>query len=44
LLDANPLDDIANTRKIDAVVVNGRLFPKPALDDMLSNLAALASK
>ena len=44
LLDANPLDDIANTRKIDAVVVNGRLFPKPALDDMLSKVAALASQ
>ena len=28
LLNANPLDDIANTRKIDAVVYGGHVFPK----------------
>ena len=44
LLDANPLDDIANTRKINAVVYGGRLYPKPALDDMLNKVEALASK
>lgn len=44
LLDANPLDDIANTRKIDAVVYGGRLYPKPALDEMLNKVEALARK
>jgi imidazolonepropionase-like amidohydrolase len=30
ILDANPLDDIANTRKIFRVVTNGRVFdPAP---------------
>jgi imidazolonepropionase-like amidohydrolase len=44
LLDANPLDDIANTRKIVAVVYDGRLYSKPSLDDMLAKIATLASK
>ena len=35
LLDANPLGAIANTRRIRAVVVNGRLLDRPALDAML---------
>ena len=30
LLDANPLDDIANTRRIHAVVLNGRVFNRTA--------------
>ena len=30
LLDANPLTDIANTRRISAVVANGRLYDSPA--------------
>jgi imidazolonepropionase-like amidohydrolase len=44
LLDANPLDDIANTRKINAVVCRGRLFPKSSLDEMLAATEALASR
>lgn len=36
LLEANPLDDIANTRRIHAVVANGRLFDRAALDRLLS--------
>ena len=44
LLNANPLDDIANTRKIDAVVYGGRLFPKASLDEMLAKAEALASR
>lgn len=44
LLNANPLDDIANTRKIDAVVYGGRLFPKASLDEMLAKAQALASR
>ena len=38
VLDANPLDQIANTRRINAVVVNGRLFDREALDAMLVQL------
>ena len=32
LLDANPLDDIANTQAIHAVVLNGRLLRRSDLD------------
>ena len=35
LLDANPLEDIANTQKIRGVVLAGRYFDRPALDRML---------
>jgi imidazolonepropionase-like amidohydrolase len=35
LLDANPLEDIRNTRKIFAVVANGRFFPRAELDGLL---------
>lgn len=36
LLEANPLDDIANSRQIRAVVVNGRLLTRKMLDEMLN--------
>jgi imidazolonepropionase-like amidohydrolase len=39
LLDANPLADIHNTRRIDAVVLHGRLFTKNDLDGMLAEVA-----
>jgi imidazolonepropionase-like amidohydrolase len=35
LLDANPLEDIHNTQRIAAVVQNGRLLDRKALDKML---------
>ncbi len=35
LLDGNPLDDIRNTRKIQAVVARGKVFDRRALDAML---------
>jgi imidazolonepropionase-like amidohydrolase len=38
VLDGNPLDQIANTRRIDAVVVNGRLLDRQAIDTMLVQL------
>lgn len=38
LLDANPLDDINNTKKIAAVIVRGRLFPRAELDGMLKRI------
>jgi imidazolonepropionase-like amidohydrolase len=36
LLDANPLLDIRHMQKISAVVVNGRLLDRTALDDLLA--------
>ena len=36
LLDANPLEDIGNSRKIWAVIVNGKILLRPQLDEMLS--------
>lgn len=39
LLNANPLDDIQNTRKISGVFFNGRWVDKQTLDMMLSDLA-----
>jgi imidazolonepropionase-like amidohydrolase len=36
LLDANPLDDIHNTRKIRAVIVRGKLVDRNALDELLT--------
>ena len=41
LLDSNPLQDIGNTRKIAAVVVGGKIFDKPALQNMLARVEAL---
>jgi hypothetical protein len=36
LLDANPLLNIQNTQKIDAVIVNGKLLDRTRLDELLS--------
>ncbi len=36
VLDANPLTDIANVRKIHAVVSNGRAFDRAALDALVT--------
>ncbi|HMK86675.1 MAG TPA: amidohydrolase family protein [Steroidobacteraceae bacterium] len=44
LLDANPLDDIANTRKIRAVVLAGRYFDRVALDRMLKGVEKAAAE
>jgi imidazolonepropionase-like amidohydrolase len=38
LLDANPLEAINNVRKISAVVVNGRLLDRKALDRLLGQV------
>lgn len=43
LLDANPLDEIANTRRIAAVVVGGELFDRPRLDAMLASMEKRAN-
>lgn len=39
MLDANPLDDIGNTRKIFGVFVNGRWIDRVEIGEMLSGLA-----
>jgi len=44
LLDANPLLDIRNTQKINAVVSNGRLFDRKALDKMLGEAEVAANR
>ena len=43
LLDANPLDQIADTRRIAAVVVGGELFDRPRLDAMLASVEKRAN-
>jgi imidazolonepropionase-like amidohydrolase len=40
VLDADPLQDIRNTQRINAVVVNGHLYNRKALDQMLDRVAA----
>ena len=40
LLDANPLEDIRNTQKIRAVILNGRFLDRGGLDQMLAQVAA----
>jgi len=44
VLEANPLDDIRNTRSITAVVSNGRLFAKTEIQEMLAECAMRARK
>jgi imidazolonepropionase-like amidohydrolase len=43
LLDANPLQDIRNTRKIWAVILNGRLLTRADLDRVLEQVSAFAA-
>jgi imidazolonepropionase-like amidohydrolase len=40
LLEANPLENIQNTRRIAAVMVNGRYLPKESLQKMLNDVEA----
>jgi imidazolonepropionase-like amidohydrolase len=42
LLEANPLDDVGNTRRIAAVVMNGRFLPREWLDKTLADAEAAA--
>jgi imidazolonepropionase-like amidohydrolase len=42
LLSANPLEDIHNTKKITAVIANGRLFDRAALDRILQQVESAA--
>jgi imidazolonepropionase-like amidohydrolase len=40
LLDANPIEDVANLNKIAAVVLNGKYLSEVALDKLKSDVAA----
>jgi imidazolonepropionase-like amidohydrolase len=44
LLDASPLADIGNSRKIDAVVFGGKLLPKAEIQKTLADVEAMAKK
>jgi imidazolonepropionase-like amidohydrolase len=44
ILDANPLVDIANTTRIRAVIVRGRIYRRDALDALLAEVEAQAAK
>jgi imidazolonepropionase-like amidohydrolase len=44
LLDADPLADIGNTKKIRAVMLGGRLVERAALDEMLAKVEAANKK
>jgi len=43
LLDGDPLQDIANTKRIRAVIQGGRLLDRTALDRLLAHARALAA-
>jgi imidazolonepropionase-like amidohydrolase len=43
LLDANPLEDIRNTQKIDGVFMQGRYFDRHALDGLLQRVETQAA-
>ena len=44
LLDANPLEDIGNVRRIHAVITAGRFFDRSALDQLLTRAKAAAQQ
>jgi len=43
LLEANPLENIENTQRINAVIINGRYIPKSELQTMLAHVEVTAS-
>jgi hypothetical protein len=44
LLTANPLEDIRNTQKINAVIANGRLFDRDSLNQVLRDVEVAAKR
>lgn len=38
LLDANPLDDISHTLKLNTMIKDGKIYNRKSLDEMLANL------
>jgi len=43
LLDADPLEDIRNTQKINTVVMRGHYYSRTDLDAMLERAAAVSA-
>jgi imidazolonepropionase-like amidohydrolase len=43
LLRENPLDDVEHSRSIEAVILNGKLLNRKALDNILATAKAMAS-
>ena len=43
LLEANPVENIANTKKISSVIMGGTLYMRRQLDDLLNASAKIAS-
>jgi imidazolonepropionase-like amidohydrolase len=43
LLDANPVEDIANSTKLAGVLINGRWMPRAQLDQRLAEIAKAGS-
>ena len=43
LLDANPLEDIRNTRKVNAIVLNGRLSNRRGIDSLIAGAERTAN-
>lgn len=44
LLEANPLEDIANTRRIAGVMLRGKWFSRDELDELLAGVASRAAQ
>ena len=44
LLDRSPLEDIRNTRRLQAVVANGRYYDRAQLDRLLAGVEQAAKK
>ena len=44
LLNANPVQDISNTRKIDAIVYRGKLYSRASLDAILAKIHTLGAR
>lgn len=44
VLDANPLEDIRNTKKVNAVVIGGRFLNRKTLDEMLAKVEAAVNQ
>jgi imidazolonepropionase-like amidohydrolase len=44
LLDANPLENISNTKKIYAVIANGKLLERKDLNELLNQVKELVAK
>jgi imidazolonepropionase-like amidohydrolase len=44
LLDANPLENISNTQRINSVVLDGRYLPGEELQKILADVEAAANK